>query len=512
VCSVVELASGRSDLTNLYHGKAVYATVPILPEQAVATTPLLSANEGPVIDCDPVGQNGFIPEERIEQHSHLLWKIDWSRLDGFRKVEYGLKKVSASFSPVNTNMPSWWNPCVHDMAVLLAIHKHGLGQVQSILSDPQLLRMWSGAIHKEPPPPPSSTAALPPDRMAFLRDFLTDKIPVLQRMDYVCQMILHGNAASPYKKKRKDGSRRGPVQDWSRHKRLAGGQDSAKEDQMTAQARSALRKIKRHADGQLVMPLQAKGNCVVLNLGTVTDRAGFHTSQYIWPINYVSTRQYFSLRNPDTKVLYTSKIVDAGSTPGFVVEAADDNIGDGNPRVPVTHSTASAAWLEILKVLNDKRPESMRRKKPSVSGPEMYGFSDPLIKLAISTLPGAARCSKYRGIKPADRGESSNEGGAPLPLDQNQLEMANASDELLRNLQSLVDSGHLTPETVALLGELDSESIQRSGLLTFMQTQVQQLLQTTSTSTIQGGLADSVTQDPKEPVTDHEVSQSDSIQ
>jgi hypothetical protein len=46
--------------------------------------------------------------------------------------------------------------------------------------------------------PPAEVAA----RIIFLRDFLMDKIPLLQRLDYVCDMVVHGKASNPYKKKR----------------------------------------------------------------------------------------------------------------------------------------------------------------------------------------------------------------------------------------------------------------------------------------------------------------------
>jgi hypothetical protein len=96
-------------------------------------------------------------------------------------------------------------------------------------------------------------------------------------------------------------------------------------------------------------------------------------------------------------VLYTSKIVDTGVTPGFVVHAEDDECAGEDERTPVVHATASAAWLEVLRVINDRRAMGLKRKKPSVSGPEMFGFSDPLMKLLITELPNFDCCIKYRG-------------------------------------------------------------------------------------------------------------------
>lgn len=196
-------------------------------------------------------------------------------------------------------------------------------------------------------------------------------------------------------------------------------------------AQVALRRLLRNNDGELPLPVTVKGGVTVKKLGHIDLRPGFHNSAYIWPVGYVSTREYNSMRDANLKVLYTSRIIDTGEAPGFVVEAEDDVVAEKDDaedavdqteertlpnqetRIPTIYSTPSAAWLEILKICNNQKEESQRRKKPSVSGPEMYGLSDPLIKLLVSRLEGFDGCMRYRGPvfdpMPASPGEDEED-------------------------------------------------------------------------------------------------------
>ena len=58
-----------------------------------------------------------------------------------------------------------------------------------------------------------------------------------------------------------------------------------------------------------------ENNYSELSFQIVPDRAGFHTSNSIFPVGYCSTRVYASLQNPDKQCLYTCKISDGGTGP-----------------------------------------------------------------------------------------------------------------------------------------------------------------------------------------------------
>ncbi len=68
--------------------------------------------------------------------------------------------------------------------------------------------------------------------------------------------------------------------------------------------------------------------------------------------------------------------------PVFTVTPADD------PSRVLTHSTSSGVWCETLKLIKKKA-------NVSVSGPEMFGFSDATVKMLIQELPNAKKCTGY---------------------------------------------------------------------------------------------------------------------
>lgn len=69
--------------------------------------------------------------------------------------------------------------------------------------------------------------------------------------------------------------------------------------------------------GRPIFPILL-GNLTVHSLGEVIyDRAEFHCEDAIYPVGYVSTRMYGSIKDPTTKCIYTCKISDANGLPRY---------------------------------------------------------------------------------------------------------------------------------------------------------------------------------------------------
>lgn len=69
------------------------------------------------------------------------------------------------------------------------------------------------------------------------------------------------------------------------------------------------------ATGRPVFPIEL-GSLTIHSLGEVlSDRKDFHCEEAIYPVGYVSTRYYGSLKDPTIKCIYTCKISDAGGMP-----------------------------------------------------------------------------------------------------------------------------------------------------------------------------------------------------
>ena len=150
------------------------------------------------------------------------------------------------------------------------------------------------------------------------------------------------------------------------------------------------RTLSRDEDGNLIFPIQAKQGASIINLGEVVfDRKLFSSSKYIWPNGFESQRIHPSYLEPSQRVIYTSKIIDAGDRPKFAVIASDD------PDNPIIANSASTAWTNVITKVNYAKDPDKRRKTCTVSGPEMFGYNDPLIIALIEELPNSKRVEKY---------------------------------------------------------------------------------------------------------------------
>lgn len=176
----------------------------------------------------------------------------------------------------------------------------------------------------------------------------------------------------------------------------AGGGDAAPksaaraaqaEREALASGKVRVKRVRRDADGKPLFPINAKG-ANVLALGVVVhDRSLFHNEKYIWPVGFRSARELPSLLDParNKTTIYTSEIIDGGKSPMFRVTPLDA------PNEAVVHSAPSGCWRVMLGRIK-------QRDDVSVSGPEMFGFSDTTIRMLIQELPNARLCTRYAWV------------------------------------------------------------------------------------------------------------------
>lgn len=87
-----------------------------------------------------------------------------------------------------------------------------------------------------------------------------------------------------------------------------------------AGSRRVVQLIPLDINGRPLFPISL-GDLTVYSLGeVVTDRLGYHTDEFIYPVGFCSTRLYASLKNIQSPSLYTCKIVDGGAKPRFVLK------------------------------------------------------------------------------------------------------------------------------------------------------------------------------------------------
>lgn len=285
-------------------------------------------------------------------------------------------------------MPQWWYPGEHDVALLHAVDECGIGNSgrtwDELLNDPGCVFYTKTPKNGRPVPRKQ--------RELFLREFVEDKSPLLNRLRYYCHVVLEPDATAESRPRRKrtrpeeegeaeEESEEGALEEDVAHI----GTPSRKRSKLgSASARPIpVRPVARDEAGNPVLPITVKGT-TILDLGEIVwDRPLFHSKQYLWPTGFKSTKRLPSISNPEEYTTYTSEIVDTGDdAPTFRVTPED------RPDLVFEHSTSSGVWTQALKAI---------KKKPSVSvsGPEMFGYASPVIQLLFQELPDAEKCEKY---------------------------------------------------------------------------------------------------------------------
>lgn len=155
--------------------------------------------------------------------------------------------------------------------------------------------------------------------------------------------------------------------------------------------KKVVQQIPLDSTGRPVFPIEL-GNLTVHSLGEViTDRQEFHTEEVIYPVGYVSTRLYGSLKDPHIKCVYTCKISDNNGVPRFDITA------DNDLDVPIIGSTPDICHTLLLQHINDALHTDVVSVRPR--GNDFFGLSHPTILNLIQSSPGTRKCSNYKWSK-----------------------------------------------------------------------------------------------------------------
>lgn len=148
-------------------------------------------------------------------------------------------------------------------------------------------------------------------------------------------------------------------------------------------------------------PLAVTQNSELLDIGTIVyDRPDFHSERYIYPAGYKVTRLYTDLTNPAERTTWISEIIDTGKKkPLFRAYQEND------PKISFEGETPSAPWVMILKKASKIKGDN--KKTNTISGPETYLFTNPIIIYLIQHLPNIEKCTKY--VLKKVKGDSDNE-------------------------------------------------------------------------------------------------------
>ncbi|CAG8520664.1 14713_t:CDS:2 [Racocetra persica] len=171
-----------------------------------------------------------------------------------------------------------------------------------------------------------------------------------------------------------------------KRRRKAPGVKKKRDDRTDAKR---IEPLPMNPDGTLKLPVtigKGTNEVTIYRIGHIVwDKEAYHTNRYIFPVGFMSKKQYLSAVDVTRRTTYTSEILDGGDTPIFQVTAEDQ------PGRKFSASSSSGVWKKILDEINIQGVPS----KTHASGPEMLGLSHLGITKYIQELPGAEKCTKY---------------------------------------------------------------------------------------------------------------------
>ncbi|KAF0392432.1 ino80 complex subunit iec3 [Gigaspora margarita] len=171
-----------------------------------------------------------------------------------------------------------------------------------------------------------------------------------------------------------------------KRRRKAPGVKKKRDDRTDAKR---IEPLPMNPDGTLKLPVtigKGTNEVTIYRIGNIVwDKEAYHTNRYIFPVGFMSKKQYLSAVDVTRRTTYTSEILDGGDTPIFQVTAEDQ------PGRKFSASSSSGVWKKILDEINIQGVPS----KTHASGPEMLGLSHLGITKYIQELPGAEKCTKY---------------------------------------------------------------------------------------------------------------------
>lgn len=143
-----------------------------------------------------------------------------------------------------------------------------------------------------------------------------------------------------------------------------------------------------------------EGDLKIINLGEVVkDSEYFHDDRFVWPEGYTALRKFSSITDPSVCTLYKMEVLrdpQSKSHPLFRVTIDNGEQFEG--------PTPSACWNRIYKRIqkiqngtSDSAEVGLGRS--NVSGPDMFGFSNPEVVKLIQELSKSRAASKFSKCK-----------------------------------------------------------------------------------------------------------------
>lgn len=140
--------------------------------------------------------------------------------------------------------------------------------------------------------------------------------------------------------------------------------------------------------GHPIFPIELHGVSIYSIGEIIPNRPAYHSKDYIYPVGFCSTRNFNSLANPESKCLFTCKVLDGGIHPLFEISPEDE------PRTVFSCHTVEDTFLALKTTIEKLKSGNEAIKLPG-NGHDFFGFSQPIVKNLIQSMPRSRKCTKY---------------------------------------------------------------------------------------------------------------------
>lgn len=190
--------------------------------------------------------------------------------------------------------------------------------------------------------------------------------------------------------------------------------------------------------GRPVFPIDL-GRLTIHSLGeVVVDRSDFHSEEAIFPVGYVSTRIYGSLKDPTIKCIYTCKISEENGLPSFAI-ACDETTPE------ITGDTPDVCHSLLLQQINDALSLNVVSTRPR--GNEFFGLTHPTVLHLLQSCTGTRKCINYKWTrfevsKTAETSKDYNDAGLSFDYLQRSINMCKykMAPDVLQKPSDFIDS------------------------------------------------------------------------
>ncbi|XP_067624659.1 transforming growth factor beta regulator 1 isoform X1 [Eurosta solidaginis] len=161
-------------------------------------------------------------------------------------------------------------------------------------------------------------------------------------------------------------------------------------------------KVTLDASGKPLYPINLC-NILIHSPGEIIPiNPNFHTTHWIYPVGYVTTRIYAHPKDPKRKCVYTCKILNNAGMPQFQI------IPDNDLDSVFFGESANVCHKALLETLQRALIDVVQLPL-QVQGEKFFGLANPTVKSLLQMDPGYGQCANFKGfLEETDTNGSEN--------------------------------------------------------------------------------------------------------